>query len=609
MNYRALPILLMFSTPLCADAAELIQNSGGRPSTSLKGEWQIIVDPYENGFYYHRYEEKPDGYFRNAKVSHPSDLIEYDFSKSPTLNVPGDWNSQDDQLFWYEGTVWYQKDFPVRKQPGKRYVLYFDAVNYTAIVYVNGEKVGRHEGGFTAFQFDVSAALKDGDNFVVVKVDNRRERDNVPTVNTDWWNYGGITRPVKLLELDASYVADYLVQLHPEKDQAISGWVQLGGDKQHRSGPVRLQIAELGIDQTLKPDADGHAAFEMRAKPELWSPDSPRRYEVKFTYGDTDTSDLIGFRRIAVSGEDILLNGEPIYLRGISIHEEAPFREGRAWSEDDARTTLTWAKELGCNFVRLAHYPHNEAIIRLADEMGLLVWSEIPVYWTIDFEEDYVYDKAEQQLTEMISRDKNRAAIILWSVANETPKHEARFRFLDRLVTRTRALDPTRLVTAALDTQSTFANVKRIDDPFADRIDVIGINSYCGWYSDTPEDCSAMVWESDYRKPVIVSEFGAGALQGKHGNANERWTEEYQASVYQHNIEMIRNISFVRGTTPWILKDFRSPRRPLPGIQDYWNRKGLLSEKGERKKAWDLLHDFYEELADDSRSASDSDVE
>jgi len=368
---------------------------------------------------------------------------------------------------------------------------------------------------------------------------------------------------------------------------------------------VRLQIAELGIDRTLEPDADGHVAFEIQANPELWLPDSPRRYEVKFTYGDTDITDQVGFRRIVVSGEDILLNGEPIYLRGISIHEEAPDREGRAWSEEDARTTLTWAKELGCNFVRLAHYPHNEAIIRLADEMGLLVWSEIPVYWTIDFEEDYVYGKAEQQLTEMISRDKNRAAIILWSVANETPKHDARFRFLDRLVTHARTLDPTRLVTAALDTQSTIANVKRIDDPFADRIDVIGINSYCGWYSDTPEDCSGMVWESDYQKPVIVSEFGAGALQGKHGNADERWTEEYQASVYEHNIEMIRNISFVRGTTPWILKDFRSPRRPLPGIQDYWNRKGLLSETGERKKAWGLLHDFYEELAHETQDADD----
>jgi beta-glucuronidase len=127
-------------------------------------------------------------------------------------------------------------------------------------------------------------------------------------------------------------------------------------------------------------------------------------------------------------------------------------------------------------------------------------------------------------------------------------------------------------------------------------VDVIGINSYCGWYSDAPEDCASLVWQSNYAKPVIVSEFGAGALQGRHGAENERWTEEYQASVYSHNLTMLRNMSFVRGTTPWILKDFRSPRRPLPGIQDFWNRKGLVSEKGIRKEAWYVLHNFYEDL-------------
>jgi beta-glucuronidase len=606
---QSLLFLTVVSGSLYAETGELIQNSDARSSISLNGEWHVIVDPYETGFYYHRYEEKPDGYFRNVKASQPSDLIEYDFAKSPTLNVPGDWNTQDDKLFWYEGTVWYQRDFSVQKASGKHYILYFDAVNYTAVVYVNGEKVGRHEGGFTAFQFDVTAVLKNGGNFVVVKVDNRRERDNVPTVNTDWWNYGGITRPVKLLELDASYVADYLVQLHPQKDDTISGWIQLGGDDEHQYECVRLQIAELGIDRILKPNDAGYVAFQIEAIPELWSPENPKRYEVQLSYGDAVLSDRIGFRRIAVEGEDILMNGEPIYLRGISIHEESPSREGRAWSVEDARTTLTWAKELGCNFVRLAHYPHNETIIRMADEMGVLVWSEIPVYWTIAFEEDYVYDKAEQQLTEMIGRDKNRAAIIFWSVANETPKNDARYKFLDRLVTRTRELDSTRLVTAALDTQSTFANGKRIDDPFAERIDVIGINSYCGWYSDAPEDCSGMVWESDYRKPVIVSEFGGGALQGKHGDLNERWTEEYQANVYKHNIEMIRNMRFVRGTTPWILKDFRSPRRPLPGIQDYWNRKGLVSEQGVRKQAWYLLHDFYLEKSAEPKAARDPDAD
>jgi len=587
--------LLLSSSADCF--AQLIQNSDSRASVSLDGQWRVIIDPYENGFYNHRFEEKDDGYFKNAKVQAPSDLIEYDFSTSQPLNVPGDWNSQDERLFFYEGSAWYQKDFAVQRRADKRYVLHFGAANYTAVVYVNGVKIGSHEGGFTPFQFDVSEQILDGDNVVVVKVDNRRERDNVPTVNTDWWNYGGITRPVKLLVLDPTYISDYFIQLDRNDSDAIAGWVRLDGDTTNTAANITISIPELGIEADVTPDSKSYGTFRVKASPELWSPEDPRLYEVRLSYGGDSIQDHIGFRTIEASGEDILLNGEPVYLRGISIHEEAPTREGRAWSEDDARKTLTWAKELGCNFVRLAHYPHNEAIVRMADEMGLMVWSEIPVYWTIKFEEAYVYDKAEQQLDEMISRDKNRAAVILWSVANETPNHEARFSFLDKLVKRGRELDSTRLLTAAMDTQVRDGNVRRISDPFAESVDVIGINSYCGWYSNAPKDCASMEWASDYVKPVIVSEFGGGALLGKHGDSEERWTEEYQAAVYKHNLTMIDNMSFVRGTTPWILKDFRSPRRPLPLIQDFWNRKGLLSEDGHRKQAWYLLQEFYKQKA------------
>jgi beta-glucuronidase len=579
-----------------AQAATPTQNAGARHGFSLDGEWHIIVDPYESGFYDYRYGEREDGYFLNRKAEKPSDLVEYDFSASPTLRVPGDWNTQDEKFLWYEGTIWYERDFDVAKRNGKRYLLHFGAVNYEADVYVNGTKVGRHEGGFTPFEFDVTEQIKDTHNFVVVKVDDRRERDNVPTVNTDWWNYGGITRPVRLLELDAAHVADYSVQLAPDSDTAVAGWVRVAG---RADGPDRARVAipELGIDAGVALDAGGYGTFRVAATPGLWSPEHPKLYDVRLRYGDDGVTDRIGFRRIETRGEDILLNGEPVYLRGVSLHEEAPTRPGRAWSVEDARQTLAWAKELGCNFVRLAHYPHNEAMVRMADEMGLMVWSEIPVYWTILFDDDAVYAKAGQQLDEMIGRDRNRAAVILWSVANETPNTDARFAFLDRLVRRARALDASRLITAATDTQVSEDDLRRIQDPLAGILDVIGVNNYCGWYRDKPGDCATLRWRSDYGKPVIVSEFGAGALQGNHGPADERWTEEYQADVYRNNLVMLEHMSFVRGATPWILKDFRSPRRPLPGIQDYWNRKGLLSETGVRKQAWYVLQSFYKEKA------------
>jgi beta-glucuronidase len=429
----------------------------------------------------------------------------------------------------------------------------------------------------------------EGENFIVVKVDNRREADQIPALNTDWWNYGGITRPVRLIDVPEDYVADYRFELAP--GGAIEGWIQIEGAS--NKGPVTIAIPELAIDGELPIDADGFARFSFEAAPQRWSPETPVLYGVRIAYADDTIEDRIGFRTVAVRGEDILLNGKPVFLKGISLHEEALGHPGRAWSDADARALLQRALDLGCNFVRLAHYPHNENMLRAADEMGLLVWAEIPVYWTVDFKSRAVMKKARQQLGEMIARDANRASIVLWSMANETPIGKARLRFIRELAAHARRLDPTRLITAALDTQMSDRYRRIIRDPLAETIDVIGINSYCGWYSDRPEDCARIRWVSEYGKPVIMSEMGAGALQGMHGEVTHRWTEEYQADVYVKNLAMIDKIAPLRGLSPWILKDFRSPRRPLPDIQDFWNRKGLLSETGVPKKAWYVLQEYY----------------
>src|SRR5690606_2709982 len=255
--------------------------------------------------------------------------------------------------------------------------------------------------------------------------------------------------------------------LHLNANNSIDGWVKLDGEPNLGKQNIILNIPELNIQQKLTTDKNGLVKLSLKASPELWQPENPKRYKIELSYGKETIVDHIGFRHISVDGANILLNNKPIFLKGISIHEEAPDREGRAWTEADARTTLTWAKELGCNFVRLAHYPHNETMVKVADEMGLLVWSEIPVYWTIQFEKESVFNNAENQLNEMSSRDKNRAAIILWSVANETPNHKIRYEFLDKLVSKARQLDNTRLITAAMDTQTSKGGVKIIDDPFA----------------------------------------------------------------------------------------------------------------------------------------------
>jgi beta-glucuronidase len=226
--------------------------------------------------------------------------------------------------------------------------------------------------------------------------------------------------------------------------------------------------------------------------------------------------------------------------------------------------------------------------------MGIMVWSEIPVYWTIDWENENVLANAQQQLKDMIKRDKNRAAIILWSVANETPISEPRTEFLRKLTVTAREQDNTRLLTGALEPHSK-DGYRLLDDPFGQYLDVIGINNYCGWYWNKPQNCGSEKWKMVYEKPLVMSEFGAGALQGNHGTPDERWTEEYQEQVYIYNIEMLRNIPFLRGASPWILTDFYSARRPLPEIQDYFNRKGLISDQGIKKKAFFILQNYYQE--------------
>jgi beta-glucuronidase len=604
---KTLALLLSLAT-LCmthvqADIA--MQNPDSRNAIMLDGRWDTIIDPYENGYYNHRYEESENGYFKNAKPANPSDLIEYDFTRSPKLNVPGDWNTQNDQLFLYEGTVWYHRDFDIGKKIDQKYALHFGAVNYHATIYLNGKKIGAHEGGFTPFQFDITDTVKPGLNSLVAKVDNHRERDQIPTVNTDWWNYGGITRSVKVLKYPKAHIQDYVVQLSKTEEGVIEGWVKVATNSKDGVDAQKLEIRipELNIAQKLSINKNGEVKFEIAANPILWSPESPKLYSVDIQYQQDIVHDKIGFRTIAVQGENIVLNGKSVFLRGISIHEESPLHPGRAWSEEDARILLTWAKELGCNFVRLAHYPHSETMVRMADQMGLMVWSEIPVYWTVLFNNPAVYIKAETQLEEMIARDKNRAAIIMWSMANETPNSPARMKFIGQLAEKARDLDSTRLITAALDTHSDDNGFKSIDDPLSAIVDVIGVNSYCGWYSATPGSCANLKWLSRYRKPVIMSEFGADALQGLHGDKAQRWTEEYQADV--NNLMMIDNMSFLRGLSPWILKDFRSPRRPLPNIQDFWNRKGLISDKGIKKKSWVILHDYYVKKAEDFAKKSD----
>jgi beta-glucuronidase len=572
----------------------LIANVERRHTTTLNGTWRYIVDPYDNGYFDYRHQPRKDGFFENAKPKTPRDLVEYDFDRSDTIQVPGDWNSQKPNLFYYEGTVWYQRGFSYRKPEGRRVFLYVGAANYLSRVWVNGLPVCEHEGGFTSYNCEVTTQLKDGDNFVVIYVNNQRKSQAVPTDMTDWWNYGGLTRDVELVDVPGAFVEDYFLQAPKGTSGVIEGWLQTSGG----AVPVTVRVPELKIEQTVKPDAGGRASFTLRAPGlKLWSPADPKLYDVVFEAGGETVRDAIGFRTIEVRGKDILVNGTSVFLRGICMHEEAPLRPGRGYSEADATTLLGWVKELNGNFARLAHYPHSRNMSRVADRAGLFLWSEIPVYWTIDWENPATLANAKRQLAEMIRRDKNRASVVLWSVGNETPVIPARLTFMTALVRAAHELDPSRPVTAALETHYAETNVKMIDDPLGKELDVLGCNEYVGWYERTPEDADLITWKTIYDKPLVMSEFGGDAKAGLHGSKDARWTEEYQENIFQHQVAMLRKIDFLRGSSPWILKDFKSPRRVLPGVQDNFNRKGLVSDTGEKKKAFAVVREFYAGLA------------
>lgn len=569
----------------------MINPSGRNTARLLNGKWNAIIDPFNGGDY--------RKFYQNEKPQSDHQFFEYSFEHGLRLDVPGDFNSQLSELKYYEGSIWYQRYFDYKVKKGNRAFIYFAGVNYEASVWLNGKELGKHEGGFTPFQFEVTSFIKDGENDLVVKVNNDRRVDGIPAMNFDWWNYGGITRDVFLVETPDVYIKDYSLQFNKKEKNGIKGYIQLDGS--HAAQVVELSIPDLNIITRIKTDLYGRASFELKAKPKLWEPSSPQLYAVKITAGKDSVADKIGFRTIETKGCDIVLNGKPIFLKGINFHEEIPQRLGRAYSDADAAMILNEVKALGCNFARTAHYPQNERTVGMAEQMGIMLWEEIPLWQAIDFTNPVVLQKAQAMLREMIYRDKNRAGIIIWSVANETRPSEYRDKVLSDLISMAREMDDTRLVGAAFDNPrySNQTSTFTINDSITGVVDVVGVNKYLGWYMPWPSNPGEIDWNVAVEKPLIMTEFGCEALFGQHGSSKvaHSWSEEYQEELYRKNIIMFKNIPNLRGTCPWVLFDFRSPNRFHPLNQEGWNRKGLVSDKGQRKKAWNVMKEYYEGMA------------
>jgi beta-glucuronidase len=619
-----------------------------RNTRSLNGQWSIIVDPMGVG----NPGSPFGGYPLNRQNTSGMTLVEYDFDKAQKINVPGDINTQDPKLFFYRDGFWMFRRFEAQvPDAGQRSLLHFGAANFTATIFLNGQAVGQHVGGYVPFHFDVTDFLVDGDNVLLVHIDNRLDDSTIPTGRTDWWPYGGLTRDVHLVNVPRAHIVNAKLALAKGADNLID--LSLTSTGFEADTPVRLRIDALNVDAEVALKRDGTANLQVSAQPILWHPHNPKLYEVMIEAGESRLRDTIGFRHIATQGRQILLNGEAIKLRGIATHEEPIGQAGVAHSAAHMRRLLAEARDLGANFVRAAHYPYNRHLAKIADEMGLMLWEEIPVYWQIDWENDETLAIARDQMARLVQRDWNRASVIIWSVANETPNTSPRLKFLRRLIKDTRAMDDSRLVSAALlggsrpdfaliaarlaargiaspdvpeEAKQVFRGILdeagyfapeasdgytlTIDDPLGAHTDIIAYNQYFGWYYSVffsrtlgideavlrplmLDFMSDLKITSQQEKPIQISEFGAGAKYGLRSDDNHIWSEDYQLAVYRAQLDMLGKNPDIQGISPWVLKDFRAMLRPLAGVQDYYNRKGLISPTGERKAAFGLMQDFY----------------
>ena len=617
-----------------------------RNLTSLNGEWSYIVDPMNNGL--------PEssffgGFPKNKTQKTGMELIEYNFETAAKISIPGAWNAADQQLLFYRGPVWLFKKFDYSKQGNQLTHIYFEGSNFTTKIFLTGQSVGEFKGGYVPFNFDITDYVKEGENILLVLTDNTLNKSTVPTNKTDWWPWGGLIGDVYLIETPQTFILNAFMQLDSETFDKALLKVQLSEPLQNST--VTITIPELKFQQSFLTDSSGTIAEEISFNPILWSPDNPKLYKVNISNSSDFITDQIGFRSIHINGQQIFLNGKQIKFKGISMHAEPIAEAGPAFSKNHFKKLLKTAKDLNTNFVRAAHYPYSRHLAKTADEIGLMLWEEVPVYWNIDWTNPETYTIAKNQISRLVQRDWNRSSVVVWSVANETPFSPNRMDFLNNLIAEIKLNDETRLTTAALlsgsedqfkllvlalalqGNKSEWVNAKEkiifksileqvnfaedssldfsisIDDPLGESIDLISYNEYFGWYYVTFFVDQMQVEEgtlrrlmfeiledikitSIYNKPIHISEFGAGAKYGTTGN--KIWSEEYQANVYRHQLKMISNNPQIQGITPWILKDFRAMLRPLPGIQDFYNRKGLIDENGNKKQAFTVLQDFYD---------------
>ena len=559
-----------------ADEMIFVRN---RPRMSLNGEWRFVTDLFDEGLRQQWFCDLPSDAY---SFSVPRDHDWGDWQRTP---VPSCWNMQKSEWRYFEGSCWYTREFLCPSlSPGEQVYLRIGAANYECRLFLNSQFIGAHRGGATPCFFHLNPYLQT-QNLLHIQVENRRRPERVPMHHIDWFNYGGLYRDVELIVVPKVFIRDFRMALVRDDIETIIASVTVSGPS---LSVARLQIAELGIDTNIELSA-GHGSLRIAATPQLWSPQDPKLYRVEVSAGDDRIVDQVGFRTIQARGRNIFLNGNPLWLRGICCHED-DVHLGHCSNDEDIRRRFAAVRELGANAVRLAHYPHHERVAEIADQEGILLIEEIPVYWAIDFNNPDTLADATNQLRELIRRDWNRASVVFWSIGNENADTDERLAFMQALAQTVRREDPYRLIIAAcLINREQF----RIEDRLMHALDVIGVNEYFGWYEPDIGQLQQLLDRTAVDKPVIITETGADAVTGHMGAQGELFSEAHQAYVLDHQVRIAARTEYMAGIFPWLLYDFRTERRQTR-LQQGWNLKGLIDrDKITRKRGFEQLKQLY----------------
>lgn len=582
------------------------QQNHVRNTLDLSGIWDFQTDPEEVGV--------QQSWYKGLKQARP-------------IAVPGSWNEQYEELFNYLGLAWYLKrSYVPSSWKGQRIFLRVGSANYFARVYVNGQEVGSHEGGHLPFAFEITDLVQwNAENVFAISVENHLTATRVPSGNIrsplgpaasfppttfDFFPFAGLHRPVVLYTTPANYIEDITVVTTIEGDTGkVKVSVQLN---EPFSGQGRLSLAgaEAPLEGVLD-FQDGRGTSQILVpKARFWSDTDPYLYQLSISAGEDFYSLPIGIRTIAVKDGTILLNGRPVKLNGFGRHEDF-IASGRGLNLPLMVKDYQLMRWVGANSYRTSHYPYSEEEMQLADREGFLIIDETPAV-SLQFENEENaaarLKVCQQQLSELIARDKNHPSVIAWSVANEPmparfgfmasgdsnePDHsiERGKRFLDTLLQQARELDPSRLVT--------LVTLMGGPSSWMENCDFICMNRYWGWYVLGGQLDKALaglekeldgVWE-EWHKPIVMTEFGADTMAGMHGHPNVMWTEEYQADLVRGHLAIAERKPYIAGMQIWNFADFAAVQSIMRvgGL----NMKGVFTRTRTPKMAAHVLREFW----------------